>query len=118
MGYKNCREAAKISVVIGLLSKREAVDSILNFDMFSRLLTYGIFVLAGFDLSKAVPRPKSPFSWLVFILAMILAGFIGMKVKLITVSGYDVFLNEIILGLCTGFIVGFIVRMRPRFKTH
>ncbi len=92
------------------------MDSFFNIDGLSRLLTFAVFVLAGFDLSKSVPRPKSPFSWIAFILAAIFAGYIGMEVNLISVSGYNVFLNEVILGLSSGFVVGFVVRMRPRFK--
>ena len=92
------------------------MDSFFNIDGLSRLLTFAVFVLAGFDLSKSVPRPRSPFSWIVFILAAIVAGYIGMEVNLISVSGFNVFLNEVILGLAGGFVVGFVIRMRPRFK--
>ena len=93
-------------------------DSPFTIDSFSRLLTYAIFVLAGFDLSKSVPRPKGPISWSVLIGILVVAGYIGMEVKLITVSGYNVFLNELILGLSTGFVVGFIIQARLKFKTH
>jgi hypothetical protein len=94
------------------------IDSFFNIDSFSRLLTFAIFLLAGYDLSKSVPRPKSPFSWIAFILAAIVSGYIGMEVNLISVSGFNVFLNEVILGLAGGFVVGFVIRMRPRFKMH
>jgi len=92
------------------------MDSFLNIDTFSRLLTYAIFVLAGFDLSKCIPRPKGPFSWIAFITAVVFAEYVGMKFRLITVSGYNVFLNEVILGLSTGFVLGFIFRLRPRIR--
>jgi|WetSurMetagenome_2_1015567.scaffolds.fasta_scaffold1091751_1 hypothetical protein len=94
------------------------MDSIFNIDTFSRLLTYAIFVLAGYDLSKSIPRPKGPLSWVAFILVVVLAGYLGMKFRLITVSGYNVFLNEIILGLSTGFVAGFLIRLHPKFKLH
>jgi hypothetical protein len=54
----------------------------------------------------------------VLIGILVVAGYIGMEVKLITVSGYNVFLNELILGLSTGFVVGFIIQARLKFKTH
>jgi hypothetical protein len=92
------------------------MDSIFNIDTFSRLLTYAIFVLAGYDLSKSIPRPKGVLSWTTFVLIVVLTGYLGMEFRLITVSGYNVFLNEIILGLSTGFIAGFIRRLYPKFR--
>jgi hypothetical protein len=94
------------------------MESFVNIDMYSRLLTFAISMMIGFDLSKSMPRPKSINSWLVIILLVIIAGYIGMDVKLISIFGYTLFLNEAILGLSSGLVLGLALRIRPKFKAR
>ena len=94
------------------------METLVNIDTYSRLLTFAISMMIGFDLSKSMPRPKSFYGWLVIILLVIVAGYIGMDVRLISVFGYTLFLNETILGLSSGLVVGLVLRMRPKFKAR
>lgn len=92
------------------------MDSYFNIDTYGRLLTYAVFVVFGFDLSKTVPMPKNISSWIVLVLAIALLTYVGMKMKLISVFGYDIFVNEIILGFSSGLVVGFVLRLWPKIK--
>lgn len=92
-----------------------SLNSYFNIDTYGRLLTFAIFVIAGLDVSKNIPRPKNLYSWLALVSIVAIAGFIGIKVRFISILGYSVFLNETILGFSSGVIVGFVLRMRLKF---
>ncbi len=94
------------------------MESFVNIDTYSRLLTFAISLMIGFDLSKSMPRPKSINNWLVIILLVIIAGYVGIDVKLISAFEYTLFLNEAILGLSSGLVLGLVLRMLPKFKAR
>ena len=94
------------------------VESYFTIETFSRILTLGIFVIAGFDLSKYMPQPKSIYAWMVLVLLAIVAGYVGIHVSLVMIFGFGVYLNMVLLGLCCGFIAGFLFRLFPRFRVH
>ncbi|HEY6952945.1 MAG TPA: hypothetical protein VI758_11090 [Bacteroidota bacterium] len=99
-------------------SEMDAVATSFDIEVFSRCLTFSLFVLAGYDLSKSLPRPKGAFGWVLLVLAAFGAAFIGINVRLVSIFGMGIYLDMILLGGCCGFIVGFLVRERPRFKTR
>ncbi len=92
------------------------VYSFFNIDAFYRCITFAVFILAGYDLSKSVPRPKSIYSWIALAIAATLTGYLGTRVGLVMILGFEVYLNLVLLGFCCGFIGGFVVRTLPRFK--
>jgi len=94
------------------------INGLFNADTFCRFLTFSIFVLAGYDLSKSTPIPRSPFAWLMLALVIGITGYVGMSVNLVTVLGYTVHVNDIIFGLTSGFVAGIVLRARPNFKTR
>ncbi len=94
------------------------VESYFNIDTFGRMLTFAVFVVAGLDLSKYVPQPKNMYAWIALVLATIVAGYVGIHVSIVTILGFGVFLNMVLLGLCCGFIAGFLLRLYPKIRTH
>ncbi len=92
------------------------VESCFSSESFSKILTFAIFVVGGLDVSKYVPTPKRRHSWIGLAAATFTAGCLGVEVSTVTVLGYGIYLNMVLLGLCCGFIIGFVFRMYPRFK--
>lgn len=92
------------------------MKSLLNSDTYWRLLTFAVFVLAGFDLSKSVPRLKAHYRLVAFVLLAAVLGYVAMNGRLISVLDYDVYVNEIILGLTVGLVIGLVNRIRPKFR--
>jgi hypothetical protein len=88
----------------------------LNIDTAIQLLTFGIFVFLGFDLSKTIPRPRSAYSWVVIITPNLVGGFLGIEIPLVSICGFELYLRMILLGLCFGFVTGFIMRMFPTLR--
>jgi hypothetical protein len=93
-------------------------ETVLDIETFVRFLTFAIFVLAGFDLSKNVPMPKHIVTWILLVFTTIVAAYIGIHVAIISLFGYGIYLNMVLLGLCCGFIAGFILRIAPRIKAR
>ncbi len=92
------------------------MESVFNIDTYGRLLTFAVFVLAGFDFSRNVPKPKAQYSIVAFVL-ILAVGIYGLTGGgPISLFGFDIYINEVILGLSTGLIVGIVYRARPRFK--
>ena len=92
------------------------MESFLNTDTYCRLLTFAIFILLGFDLSKSAPRPKSKYSWLLLVSVIAFTGYLTMEIESVSVVGYNVYLNEVILGLFAGLVAGFVIHSRPKIK--
>ncbi len=92
------------------------VESYFNGESFGKILTFAIFVVGGLDVSRYVPTPKRRNSWIGLAAVTLSAGCLGAEVSTVTVLGYGIYLNMVLLGLCCGFIVGFLFRMYPRFK--
>lgn len=90
--------------------------SLFDADTYCRLLTYAVFVLAGFDFSRNVPKLKAQYPLLAFVLVAAIVVYVATEGRLISVFDFDIYINEIILGLSTGLVIGIIYRIRPRFK--
>lgn len=94
------------------------MDTIFNIDTFSRFLTFAIFTVAGYDMSKSLPKLTNASTLLVIAAIVSLAAIVWMKVGMVTIYGYDIFLVDIILGVCVGLVLGFVARMKVKFKTR
>ncbi len=92
------------------------MESVFNVDTYCRLLTFAVFVLAGFDFSRYVPKPKAQYSLIAFLLTLTAVAYVVTGGGPILVFGFDIYVNEIAMGASTGLVVGTVYRMRPRFK--
>ncbi len=92
------------------------MESIFNADTYCRLLAFAVFVLAGFDLSRNVPKSKAQYSLIVFVLVIAGAVYMVTNGGPVLFFGYEIYANEIIMGFSAGLIVGTVYRMNPRFK--
>lgn len=92
------------------------MESLLDVDTYCRFLTFAVFVLAGFDFSRNIPKPKAQYSVVAFVLVATALIYLATQGRFISVVDFDVYINEIALGLSVGLVVGIIHRVRPRFK--
>jgi len=92
------------------------MKSFFNIDTYCRLITFAVFVVLGIDVSKTMPKPKTVYSWVVLVSVMLLLAYVGIQVKLVSVFGYTFYINEAVIGLTSGLIVGFVLRVRPKFR--
>jgi hypothetical protein len=94
------------------------MDTYWNIDTVTRFVTFGAFVVFGFDIAHSSPRPKSALGWSAVLLGVFLAGFIGVNVNLISIFGIGIHLNMVLLGASFGFLAGLVLKedssMRPR----
>jgi hypothetical protein len=95
-----------------------SIDTYWNIDTIARFVTFGAFVIFGFDVAHNSPRPKSVVGWIAVFLVVVLAGFVGVNVSLISIFGIGIHLNMVLLGTSFGFLAGLILKegfsMRPR----
>ncbi len=92
------------------------MNQYLNADTLIQLLTFGVFVLLGFDLSKSVPRPTKIYVWALIVAAVFLGGLVGVEIPAVVVCGIEIYLRMIFFGSCFGFVSGFIVRILPALR--
>jgi hypothetical protein len=94
------------------------MDTYWNIDTVTRFVTFGAFVVFGFDLAISSPRPKSAVGWIAILGGVFFAGFIGVNVSLVSVFGIGIHLNMVLLGASFGFLAGLVLRegtnVRPK----
>ncbi len=92
------------------------MKSMFNADTYCRLLTFAVFVLAGFDLSRNVPKSRVRYPLIVVVLIVAAAIYLATGGGTVHMIGFEIYVNELVLGLSTGLVVGTVYRARPRFK--
>ena len=92
------------------------MNQYLNADTLIQLLTFGIFVLLGYDLSKNIPRPTNIYTWVAVVVAVFLGGLAGVEIPAVVVCGFEIYLRMIFFGSCFGFVTGFIARILPAVR--
>ncbi len=90
--------------------------SFFDSDSFARVLTFAVFVVAGTDLSKAIPEARNRLTWSVLVLLTIAAAYVAWNYPVVIVLGFTVFLDSILFGLWSGAIAGLVLRWYPKFR--
>ncbi|HTP13584.1 MAG TPA: hypothetical protein VMM37_08130 [Bacteroidota bacterium] len=90
--------------------------SFLDVDTFTRLLTFAVFVVAGMDLSRIVPQSKHPVAWSLFAAITVAGGYVAWRFPTVTLLGFAIFLDSIVVGLWSGFVAGLLIRWYPKFR--
>lgn len=84
----------------------------ITLEIISQLVSFATFTVIGCVLSKKIPLPKTGNGWIVWILALLLLGYIdiGNTIRLISGFGFTVYFNTVLQGCGFGILVGFLIR--------
>jgi uncharacterized membrane protein YczE len=81
-----------------------------------RIVSSVLFAGIGYLFSSKIPAPRTVFSWVVFVLAILLAGGVMVKTLIVSVGDFGVYFNNSLQGLGMGVLCGFIVRGRAQVR--
>ena len=80
--------------------------------IFGSVVTLALGVLAGYGLSSKVSPPKSVWAMLLWGLAVVIAERIGVDTRLISIFGFVIYVNQFLMSLILGALLGLIIRNR------
>lgn len=81
-----------------------------SIETLSNAITWVVFAVVGYHLSARIPPPRRPRAWVAWVVGLVLAGYIGISTKLISVFGFAAYLNTVLQGLVGGLFIGFLIR--------
>jgi len=90
----------------------------LALDIASLAFTWSVFGGLGYFFAKRFKQPVSIVIWVLIILATAFAVLLGTSAKLISVFGFEVFLNWSLRAFGIGLIIGLLVRLLKVDKVH
>ena len=64
----------------------------------------------GYLVSSKLPAPKRISSWVLFVLAILLANSVMVSARLIGIGDTGIYFNNALQGLGLGILCGFVVR--------
>jgi hypothetical protein len=80
------------------------------------IFTYLVLGSAGYVLARKIKTPSSPWVWVLLIAGTLLAGYVGVGARVISIFQFAMYLNWCLQAFGIGVIIGFIVRI-VRSKT-
>jgi len=81
----------------------------------NELIVLAVFAVIGYFAGKAIPKPKNTASRIVYvvgIILLVLAGYVGVSTRVLSVLGFDVMLNWLLQGLLLGILIRFAIERR------
>jgi hypothetical protein len=83
----------------------------LNAILSSRFSAIVLFALLGLMFASLLTVPRRPIGWIFWILCVAGASFIGPNIRLFSYQNrYNLYLNNMLLGLAIGILIGLFVR--------
>jgi len=76
----------------------------------SSLFTMLVFAVIGWLAFLKSAAPRKGWVWLVLLLATLLAGYVGVNSRLVSFSGFEIYLNDCLQGLGFGVLAGLLIR--------
>jgi hypothetical protein len=79
-------------------------------EVLSRTMTFLLFAAAGYWLARRMAPPVRLNEWLVWILAVWAAGYLGIHMRLLSISdGLTLPLNNALQGFGVGVLASFLI---------
>lgn len=89
----------------------------MDMELLSRLLTYLIFGWIGYVWAKNRSQPTRLVDWVLWLIALLLAGSIGISTRVVDIFGFTIFLDDLLQALVLGVLINFVLRLgRPEFS--
>ena len=73
----------------------------------TNIVNFALFAFVGVLLSRRVPAPRR-WGWVVGLLALVIAPYIGVSARLIDISGLVFFFNIALQGFVFGVLAGWL----------
>lgn len=81
----------------------------MDMTLLSRWITYVVFAWIGYSWAKTRPLPVRIVDWLLWLVALLLAG--GIKAQLVNIFGFMILSQDLLQGLILGVLIGFLLRL-------
>ena len=76
----------------------------------SSVLVMLVFAVLGWLAFRKSAAPRKWWIWLLLLTATLLAGQVGVDSRIISISGFEVYLNDCLQGLGFGVLAGLLIR--------
>ena len=80
--------------------------------MISGLVVTLVFAVIGWFIFRGFKAPKKWWAWVLVILAVIVASYIGASTMLFSFPGFEIHLADCLTGLGFGAIAGFVIKKK------
>lgn len=71
-----------------------------------------VFAVIGWSIFRGVKAPKKWWAWVLVILAVIFASYIGTNTILFGFPGFEIHLGDCLTGLGFGALAGFVIKKK------
>ena len=89
----------------------------MDIELLSRLITYLVFGWVGYAWASNRSQPARLVDWVLWLIALLLAGSIGIGTRLVDVLGFTIFLDDVLQALVLGVLINFVLRLaRPEIS--
>jgi hypothetical protein len=89
--------------------------------MTAGIVTLLVFAACGVVIARRFKQPVALLTWVALVVGIVVASYVGTHTRLLSVFGFDVYLNRALQSLGIGIVVGLLIRMamarRPRRMT-
>jgi hypothetical protein len=87
----------------------------MDIELLSRLITYLVFGWVGYVWAKKLSLPARLVDWLLWLIALLIAGTIQFKI--VDIFGFVILSQDLLRALVLGVLVNFILRLtRPELS--
>jgi hypothetical protein len=74
----------------------------------SRVISLVLFAGLGIGLARRQTAPHSKGMWIMLVLGLVTAEFIGVHTKLLAFGDVGIYLNQALQGLFAGLLIGYL----------
>lgn len=78
--------------------------------MISSVIVILVFAVIGWSIFKGIKAPKKWWAWMLVLLVVIAASYVGTNSILFGFPGFEIHLNDCLQGLGFGAIAGFVIK--------
>ncbi len=77
---------------------------------FSWFIAFLFIAGFGYTLSRWIPRPRQPLSWLFWLISLVISQHMLVSAMIISIPGYTLYGNTLLQGLIFGILAAFLMR--------
>ena len=75
-----------------------------------KIFTFAIFAVVGYLLARKIPEPKQGFVWIIWLTILVIAGYIGVSTRLVSIGEFSFYLNNSLQGLLFGLLASWLMK--------
>lgn len=84
----------------------------MDIQFFSQLITFLVFGWVGYVWAKNLSRPVRLVDWLLWLIALVIAG--SIQLRIVDIFGFTILSQDLLRALVLGVLLNFILRLtRP-----